>query len=1138
MKKIMESFLAELNAEQKAAVQTSENVVISAGAGSGKTKVLSKRFVYLAVEKNIPVEKILALTFTKKAATEMRERTYKEFVNLFDKADAATKKIVKQCIDNFSKATLSTLDSFCSTIARSGCTKYGIAPNFTIDPGRSNDIKHECAVQFFLDYKDNDDVVSLMNNLNIEYFIENYFESFLNAVLVTRPISIEYEKKRLTDELEKKFSSQWQLIKNSIAVLSQYQLPQDKKLSDTKKNLETAKIIVQSIPNNPITIDSYMNSIFAEKINEMLQLKITRAIEPEIAECVVAFKSVKEANKNIDSIMGMYNNRELIFKVFNIFDQLQKTYIERKRSENILDYSDVSQLAVDCLTNDLSLRNYYRQQYDAIMIDEFQDNNTLQRNILFLLSEKNEPAEPKIPSVDELNPEKLFFVGDDKQSIYLFRGADVSVFKKLKDEIISGNNINLTTNYRTERGLIKFFNDIFKNIFTINYDMSSIDDELQENILNHEALFSEIKSYKNNIKSSVDLLVGTHEKIDRELFLSEVDEEAFYLAKHIADMINNKVQVTDTVTDEAGNKKIASRDCTFKDFAILFRATTNQHAVEKYLRLFKIPYRTVQQKGIFNDAPINDMIALLKLALYPHDTFTLAQVLRSPFARFDDELVLQLLLRKDVSVPFDFIDKDIAEYAEQLKKFNELITAVQELIASKSCAEVITELWFTIGYRYIILHNDNYARYYELFDYLFEIARTCDEAQLSIDRFIEKVESYAHNETKIDDMEIPLSNSVNENTVQLLTIHKSKGLEYKIVFIPFCASPKQAVKDNGGVIYNEEYGLTMSLSNEQNSSDIKNIFFNDAREFETKKEIAELRRLLYVAMTRAECHLVLSGIKNSSSKDDKLDDKTPLIKLQNVFSTKTGAKKNKDKSTPCFFDLLITALDDTILTGNRDVLKITELLPVTVEDQWHIIGRSKKTDITESDKTELLHRMLSLPVKQFNTAENFIYSASHLHERNTGLTDDDTEQKQTAKPTDELSAADIGTLTHAAIEARFNNKPIFIPQSNKKQIDLWCSNFFNSELGHMAMSAVMRKTEYAFITRYQDKTVVGTVDLFFKLNNTIYIVDYKTDAKEEPEKHVEQLSVYKHAIKNLYGSDSACVKSFLFYVRTGNAVEV
>ena len=170
-------------------------------------------------------------------------------------------------------------------------------------------------------------------------------------------------------------------------------------------------------------------------------------------------------------------------------------------------------------------------------------------------------------------------------------------------------------------------------------------------------------------------------------------------------------------------------------------------------------------------------------------------MLRSPFANLSDTTVVKLLLQKDADL-FTLQDKTLDAFeSKKLNNLRLLFERVQDAVRRLSSSEIISMLWYEEGYRYCILQKDSYKRYLELYDYLFEIARQCDESNKSIYEFLQTVDSYISQDAKLDDMEIPTSSFVeDENSVKLLTIHKSKGLEYKIVCLPFCASPKKTTK--------------------------------------------------------------------------------------------------------------------------------------------------------------------------------------------------------------------------------------------------------------------------------------------------------------------------------------------------------
>lgn len=1132
-------YLEELNDEQKKAVQLKANAVVSAGAGSGKTKVLSKRFVYLLLERKIKIEKILALTFTKKAANEMYERIHKELVYVEKNLKSDKKNLAKAVLEDFTKANISTLDSFCSKIARSACKQFGISPDFVIDQKRSDDIARDSSLSFFMKHRNDKNIISLISTSNFEYFIQSFFEAFLKYVLVTKPIDIKKNKKLFEKKLEDLFQKCVSSFdKNAeLIFLVDDSNKKDKLLSPLKENLS-------SLGKLPDGLESILYDDWQEILADFTCLDMRKGNKRDetLKDARIAAKDIRNVSNEILSLKSTFDNKDIIFELFDLLDELQNEYISKKISEGVLNYADVSQLAVDALLQDKELRNFYKNEFDSIMIDEFQDNNELQRNLLFLISEKKDLASNKIPKAEELISDKLFFVGDDKQSIYLFRGADVSVFKKLDDEFTQNKTASLDINYRTEAGLINFFNYLFKNVFIDKSDFIGQElSELEEKVLDHEASFSKTKSFQKTsaVSPSVNLFIAANNLNDGEEFLTAYDAESFTIAKEILSMVQNKVAVRDRDKD---GKSIA-RPCKYSDFAILFRVSTHQSSIEKYLRRAGIPYKTVQQKGIFFDAAINDMLALINLVLHPNDTFIYTQVLRSPFSKLDDVELAKILMEDTFTEPFVVNENNFEEASlKKIKSLRELFLRLVQYSKELSSAEFVTKIWYDEAYRYLILQNKDYKRYLELYDYLFEIARTCDEQGLSLEGFLNQVDAYIQNEDKLDDMEIPVGLYDDDNSVKLLTIHKSKGLEFPIVCLPFCADNKRTVRLDQRVFYSEEDALSISMQigDEQNKNE--NVIFNNARYFENKKANAELRRLLYVGLTRAESHIIMTGIKDSRAKDKSKSgyksEKELFDAMLSEFSLSNDKGEAKDGFS--FYSLIISALSDEVFENTKDVFHIRELKPISIKDQFAFGNNYIIKEKTSA--REKLDKIINAKVKKFSPAEKKYFTASHLDDLNAKkvVLNFDKEEKfdMEEDTTERISAGDLGSLTHAVIEARLNNKNFFVEEAYRDKVLFWCDNFFNSKLAKLALNSKMLKTEYSIITKYKDKTVIGQIDLVFENNGIMYIVDYKTDSFENPSIHKTQLEVYKQACCNLFSKKEDEVKAFLIYLRSGNIVEL
>ena len=1103
-------YLLDLNKTQQEVAMLSHNAAVSAGAGSGKTMVLSKRFVYLILEKKIKIEKILALTFTKKAATEMQERCYRELSSVRDKCENETqKKLIDEALKNFSQANISTLDSFCGQIARAGCIQFGIAPDFIIDKNRADEIERECALKFFMKYRNDIELAKLITPTQINTFIYDYFISFLKYTSLTRPLNIEECKKRFLQECDTLLNTLLTDFCTSVKTILDYDnSTQSKKLSHIQDMLSQFSTV--SILLDDVELDSFFTSI-----QEIYKINLTglpnQTSDVSIDEFKNNVKHLRDALvPRLLILKQHYDQKDFIFHCFDILGLLQTEVNNLKVSEGVLNHNDVSQLALDCLLSDKQLRQLYKSKFDSIMIDEFQDNNSLQRDLLFVLSEKTGVVSQAIPDVKDLCDNKLFFVGDEKQSIYLFRGADVSVFKNLSLDFSGNHNLALDTNYRSEKSLIDFFNHIFPNVFSIGCGRNAPD---------YEANFAKILYDKNTsgVLPQIDVLVSCSSEHDGINYLDGYDAESYSLANKIRTMINEKITVSE-------NNR--ARSCKYSDFAILFRTTSEQHRVEKYLRLCNIPYKAVQQHSIFNEAPINDMLAIIRLAISPDDRFTYTQVLRSPFCNLTDEIVLFLLLQKNTDELFDAKDLQLSEIEEkQLIRIQSLYKRIQIAVHEKTSTQIISQLWYEEGYRYFLLQDNKYTHYLELYDYLFEIARQCDLKNMSVHEFLELVESYTNKQEKLDDMEIPVGSLYeDDNTVKLLSIHKSKGLQYKIVFIPFCASFAH-LDTIQPIIYSPEYGLSISIPNfETGDKKKQNIFYDMSKELIAKKNTSELKRLLYVALTRTECHIILTGIKKINRK--KSDEISFYELLHENFSVNEKTKDEYDvkaKTRLSFYDIIFSALTDEVLNNTKHVLHIEEIKPIAYDKIKQIFFNTSESHI------EQLLKLKNFEKKEFSTKYKKILSASHLQERET------TEKTFFETNVEsELSATDLGILAHTSIEARFKNTLIKTPSQVAPLIQKMTNLFFDSQIGKMALMDNNRKIEYSFITKYNGEIIVGKADLIFEHDDVLYIVDYKTDKVEIPEEHRMQLSVYKHACANLFNKDMDKVKTVLFYLRTGH----
>ena len=1167
----------DLNEHQKQAVKINENAVVAAGAGSGKTKVLASRYVYLITEKNYQVEHILALTFTDKAAAEMHRRIYRELQKMYAETDdAVQRKRAGAALDSFFKAQIMTIDAFCHKIAVTACRRFGISPDFTIDLAESKRLAYNLSLDFFLEHRADTNLQYLLGDKPITDFINDFFVKILNDyVTVSRPIDFSEALQNQLAAAEPLFTGYRKQAERILGDIAAH-------LEGNDNYISAVKEAYAQLPEFPFTLQDPQCPVFLERLKAICSVKKTLGAkkDEDVKACKALCGELGESSVRLQSLYHFYAHKEQMQKVYALCSVLQERFIAEKKRKSLLHFGDIAQLAVDALITDPDLRLFYKKQTHRIMIDEFQDNNSLQRDLLFLLAEHEERIGQSIPEPDELVPDKLFFVGDEKQSIYAFRGADVSVFRTLSKDLQQGGSsasINLQTNYRTEPELLNFFNSVFMRVF-----YSETNQPLTGGVPAFEAEFIPILSRDAvpNLMPQTDILF-----IDKKRFadqsdadqtdtdtpmLTPIECEAYTLAQKIADIHAERYLVYDDALH-------ATRPCTWSDFAVLLRASTHQAVYERFFRAFKIPYISVQQKGLFHDAPLNDICALLRLAVYPNDRAVYAQTLRSPFVRLSDRSFTRLMLHslKHEGQPFNPAAAEELEVEDRqyFLAACALFERIQGYIKKKSNAELITALWYDEGYRYILLTEPRYHRYLELYDYLFSLAVKADAAGQSLSAFIDTLISYIHAEERVEDMEIPLEHS--GDAVKIMTVHKSKGLEFPIVCIPDCGNAGKSETKEGMVFLHKELGPVIHLPPETKNDPSANIFFEELRQEANAKHLAETKRLLYVAVTRAKVRLLMSGVQETGGDIEELPESPrALEEIRQEL-----VQPQKEENNRSFFQLLLPAL-----SGDINCVHFTEVLPLPASAVQHTAEDRQRFNL---DETRAIYRQAAeknfplaeprvIPATQFEKdrqwlhlsetplpsisnqeSHNMAHSQTMEHPEKAGNTG--TDAASTAKTADgnigtepeedELSSTEFGTLVHKAMEARFLNRPCTLPAKYAREVEKLCTAFLSSPLGQKASEASFRKTEYGFLTLYEGKLVIGQIDLLFEYEDTAYIIDYKTDQKIYPEQHRRQLLIYKAAVENFYkmegfgqgtgGQQSPkSVKAYIFYLRSKTAVEV
>lgn len=1123
--------LTKFDEGQKKSILARSNVVVEAGAGSGKTTVLAARYLSLVIDSHIMPENILVLTFTNKAQTEMYSRIYK---TMADHSEG------KKYLDSFAKSRIMTLDSFAAEIARSNAQYFGFSKYFSIDLEQIKSLAETTALDFILMNLENKALKQLVS----DYGFTKVHKDIFTALAVNHLSPIQdfpfldsnnklhlYLKKRKEELFSTMYSSMEEVF---IGINADPQAQKEEVVQACQKTFTY-------FPSNIDDVD------FEKKLNEFIaSLNEVNLRKGKKLESVIALKAAfDDIKKNkIPMFLSVLTLMNIDFSpVYELFNDFQKMFVEKLRALNALDFSMIADMARESLILDSELRSYYKNNIHAIMIDEFQDNNLLQKEILFLLSEKNDVSNTNIPSPKDLKDSVLFFVGDAKQSIYRFRGADVRVFNQLAKDLSTSlqnahSKIVLETNYRSEPGLIDFFNKLFPSVFgLIEYDYSPTFNRIKARGAT-EGLESTVTLLENEIikdKRKNDELSVELESEPEEETLSESDseaedslqdeddakKEAYLLAKWIYDTKNNpdfKIVKSKTLCRPE-----------YKDYAILLQTTTNQWKLEKALKDFAIPYTALNVCALFAEAPVNDIISLLSYCVYPEDSLSLAVILKSPFCKLDDYAFSLVMLSKNVSLKnIDSILNlhDIAK--EKLTLLLELVERLKNLFDTISLCALIEYIWYNEGYRFQLLSNQNKHIFLEYFDFLFELARKADAEGKTTGAFVDSLRSNLGQYAKMDDLEPSLEETQG---VQIMTIHKSKGLEFPVVAIPFTAKNPSDKGMAGKLFYfTNEIGPVLNIANSKaqvsNNKPIKNILYEEAKEINDKFGTAEFKRLFYVACTRAESHIVFTRTKKIVLEDKpKKSTAKPKASFNGYLEEAFGEELEGIHVSKNDFQAGNAASNIESISFEVYPSEMQEFRSqnteagVTALNAWY----SEKPDVSASSKViykamgedalvlfdklnlefgTLCHKIIELKIMgTFNKEDCFI-----------GL--------EESFNTEELRTSAF------ALAIKYTDR-FFVTQEGLDIIAHTNSNHFAN--GSNVKTELAFTMPYAF-KDYQTCFVSGSIDLLIEYNDYVLVIDFKTNLELTESDYVMQLSIYADAASRMFGKK---VVTKLFMLRSG-----
>ena len=731
-----------LSEEQKEAVFCFErSVCLSAGAGSGKTRALVARYLAIIERGLASPREIVAITFTEKAATEMKERIRASLRGRAEGGDERAKRFLWQ----LEGAPIGTIHSFCLRLVRENPAEAAIDPRFgVLDDVASDFLTRAVAEQ------------TLVSALSGE---RGPSEA---AALVVHGLGFEKASKFLREMLRGRL------------------------------NLEAAK----------------------------RNFGLDALLPPDLEG---------EAERVAASMLALY-------------EEATRRYAEEKMRRSRLDFDDLILKAVELLERNPALLDHYRRKFKFVLVDEFQDIDPLQRDLIYAIASEPGTPFPRVRGEEDIPPippGKLFIVGDPKQSIYGFRGAEVAVMRQAERTAEGREDLalfRLRKNYRSCPQILGFVNQLFSSLFTGG-------SELFEEARDFEPEFVPLEAVREGPGGVEVLLVpsgGSTTEQHRNL--------ADLIAGRIIQLVEGGFEVCDPETGER-------RPLRYGDIAILGRVSTHFPIYERALRARQIPYHVVAGRGFFETQEVFDVLNLLTVVDNPRDEEALLGFLRSPMVGLTDPAITELA-RLGGGLSKGFLENSLTlgdeENDRRLERARKVWEELRDLRDKVGLAELIEEALERTKYRAALAADPAYRQRLANLRKLIEVARVLEAQGLgSLRLFVRHVAELSVLEARVGEAQLGLE---REPAVKLMTIHAAKGLEFPVVFV-IEVNRKFGGRPEALLIHpSKGYGLRVT---DITGEEVPSSRYKELEPEMRAREIAEEKRLLYVACTRARDLLCL-----------------------------------------------------------------------------------------------------------------------------------------------------------------------------------------------------------------------------------------------------------------------------------------
>lgn len=1160
--------------QQNAINHSGSSLLISAAAGSGKTAVLVERIIRLITEKRRDITDFLIITYTKAAAGELRKKITKALHNKI--AEMPGDRHLRRQLALAGSARISTVHSFCSWVLRNYGNSEDIPSVFRVlDEAEEALILKETLSELIEEKYDGKDeaflaLASYMNDGRSDRLL---FSSVLELYKKSRShpypekwltsACMSYDTEKLTDISEtvwgrEMFSEVEGIIdacEKSVAAL----------LKDADKRADTSEVYHDTLANALSAIKNLRSSnwdeLFAKVSSfESGRLPSSKKLEDKTFPDRISalFKIIREDIKSIPESLMQADSKTLLSEIralspivrelTEITAELTLRFEKEKLRRGVLDYSDLEHLCIKLLIdsydeeNDIVVPSAAGEElaslFSEILLDEFQDSNIIQ-DIIFRAVSRNE--------------KNIVMVGDVKQSIYGFRLADPSIFmKKYKtfkrlDEAQGDEPrvITLSRNFRSRNEILSTANGLFSRIMTEK--LGGVD-YTEDHFLHPRENIPELSGMQT------EFFLIDYQRGDEK----GIDAEARFTASKIAELVSSGFMIND--------KDEGMRPCSYGDFAVLLRsASTAAASYEREFSRLGIPFVSPKPDGLLQKSEIRAVISLLSVIDNPTSDIPLIAALKSPMFAFSADDLCEI--RRERGGTFinsmEKLAKKDTKTAEKCRDFLSNLRALRSLARGMSASSLIWEIY----------NRTNALGMFGALPYgkdrqqnLLEFYKCAEEFEAlgysGLYKFISHIANLIEN-----DGDIALPKAHNGNSVTIMTMHKSKGLEFPIVFVGNVIRNFNLEDIKNPVLIHPELGIGTKLKDEVALCHHTTLMREAIRRKILSEQKSEEMRLLYVALTRAREKMFITASRENTEK--KLSD----IMAQNPYPELDAVNLARRNDASLWF------LIPLLRTKAGAPLFRTDENDDTFNIDAHFLSSSETADfeeVSENDKAEDVHCEMALPNDAYAHALATV-TPSKLTATKLGSIKQKEVQILRKRPTrpsfireKSLSPAERGTALHMAMQfvdfskcltedgvsaemARLYNEK-FLTRAQVECINpSHITAFINSDTGREILTSEKLEREFKFSVllpadelldepELRDEKILlqGVIDMYYEKDGETVIVDFKTDRRppegELLKKYKEQLRAYRRALFEMTGKEAS--KLILYLVPHGTYIEV